>query len=207
MDHDERDERLGVGNRVPWKVERLPRGSASPIEYLAHGGLGGLVAITPILTGGGPGNGWRDLSLRSCAATPPAPFARQDRKRGMQRENRYENFSHDQESLGSGQQGHVIKFTWLCAFLKQSRGICQMKAGDRVIKDDGIIPSREIIAVFTKRSGVVRFAVEDDRGVVMIMRSAQLRLIDAKTAFQQHMLLGAPTVRSGARDTRFCRRI
>ena len=51
-----------------------------------------------------------------------------------------------------------------------------LEAGDHVIKDSGdYIFEGVIIAVFKKRSGAIRFAVEDDRGVVMIMNSQQLK--------------------------------
>lgn len=53
-----------------------------------------------------------------------------------------------------------------------------MDVGDRVIKDGGDYTFEGwIIAVFTKRNGAVRYAVEDDRGVVMIMHELQLRRV------------------------------
>jgi hypothetical protein len=51
-----------------------------------------------------------------------------------------------------------------------------MELGDRVIKDGGDYAFEGVvIAVFKKRSGAVRYAVEDDRGLVMIMNLQQLR--------------------------------
>jgi hypothetical protein len=49
------------------------------------------------------------------------------------------------------------------------------EVGDRVIKDGGDYTFEgTVIAVFKKRSGAIRFAVEDDRGVVMIMNPQQV---------------------------------
>ena len=50
-----------------------------------------------------------------------------------------------------------------------------MKVGDRVIKTGGDYTFEgEVVAVFKKRSGAIRLAVEDDRGVVMIMNESQV---------------------------------
>jgi hypothetical protein len=48
--------------------------------------------------------------------------------------------------------------------------------GDRVIKDSGdYVFEGVIVAVFTKRSGMTRYVVEDDRGVCMIMNEKQIK--------------------------------
>jgi hypothetical protein len=53
-----------------------------------------------------------------------------------------------------------------------------VEVGDQVIKDGGdYVFEGVIIAVFKKRSGAIRFAVEDDRGLVMIMNSQQLKKV------------------------------
>lgn len=51
--------------------------------------------------------------------------------------------------------------------------------GDRVVKDAGdYVFEGVIISVFHKRSGAVRFVVEDDRGLCFIFNAAQLRRVD-----------------------------
>jgi hypothetical protein len=51
-----------------------------------------------------------------------------------------------------------------------------LEVGERVIKDGGDYTFEGVtIAVFKKRSGAIRYAVEDDRGIVMIMNPQQLR--------------------------------
>lgn len=53
-----------------------------------------------------------------------------------------------------------------------------MKQGDRVIKTTGDYTFEgEIRAVVTKKSGVVRYVVEDNRGLLMIMSEAQIKLV------------------------------
>jgi hypothetical protein len=50
-----------------------------------------------------------------------------------------------------------------------------LKVGDLVIKTKGDYSFRgEIVAKFKKRSGAVRFVIEDDRGLLLIMNILQL---------------------------------
>jgi hypothetical protein len=52
----------------------------------------------------------------------------------------------------------------------------KLTIGDRVVKDSGDYTFEgTVIAIFQKRSGAIRYAVEDDRGVVMIMNAQQLK--------------------------------
>lgn len=47
--------------------------------------------------------------------------------------------------------------------------------GDRVIKQSGDYTYEgTVVARFTKRSGAIRYVVEDDRGLLMIMVAKQL---------------------------------
>jgi hypothetical protein len=47
--------------------------------------------------------------------------------------------------------------------------------GERVIKSSGdYVFEGEIVSVFTKRSGAVRYVVEDDRGLLLIMNAKQV---------------------------------
>jgi hypothetical protein len=51
-----------------------------------------------------------------------------------------------------------------------------MTIGDRVVKTGGDYTFEGIIiAVFQKRSGAIRYVVEDDRGLIMIMNPQQLK--------------------------------
>lgn len=62
------------------------------------------------------------------------------------------------------------------SYIKRAINEMIFNVGDRVIKNDGDYTFEgEIIAVFRKRSGVVRYAVEDNRGIILIMRDAQLK--------------------------------
>lgn len=50
------------------------------------------------------------------------------------------------------------------------------KIGRRVVKTAGDYRFEgEIVAAFTKRSGIVRYVVEDDRGLLLIMSPAQIQ--------------------------------
>ena len=50
-----------------------------------------------------------------------------------------------------------------------------IRVGDRVIKNSGDYTFEgEVVAVVHKRSGDVRYVVEDDRGLLMIMSLGQL---------------------------------
>jgi ABC-type uncharacterized transport system ATPase subunit len=50
--------------------------------------------------------------------------------------------------------------------------------GDRVIKTDGDYTFEGNIVAFKKKSGKIRIVVEDDRGVLMIMNSSQIKKVD-----------------------------
>lgn len=53
--------------------------------------------------------------------------------------------------------------------------------GDRVIKEGGDYTFEGVIvAVFRKKSGERRYVVEDARGILMIMNSAQIRVIESE---------------------------
>lgn len=52
------------------------------------------------------------------------------------------------------------------------------QVGDRVRKDEGDYTFEGVVrAVFTKRSGVIRYVVEDDRGLLFIFNSSQLKAV------------------------------
>jgi len=54
----------------------------------------------------------------------------------------------------------------------------EFKVGDYVIKRSGDYTYEGVIvARFTKQSGVVRFVVEDERGLLLIMGRHQLSLV------------------------------
>lgn len=54
----------------------------------------------------------------------------------------------------------------------------KFKVGDYVIKRSGDYTYEGVIvACFTKQSGVVRFVVEDERGLLLIMAPHQLSLV------------------------------
>ena len=68
-------------------------------------------------------------------------------------------------------------FNPVCGYASARRE-ARMNVGDRVIKAGGdYIFEGEIVAVFKKRNGVIRLAVEDDRGVVMIMNEGQVKVM------------------------------
>lgn len=55
-----------------------------------------------------------------------------------------------------------------------------LRVGDRVIKDSGdYVFEGEVRSVFTKRSGVARIAVEDDRGLLLILNEKQVEALHA----------------------------
>lgn len=56
------------------------------------------------------------------------------------------------------------------------------KKGDRVYKDTGDYSFEgEIIEVLTKRNGARRYAVEDDRGLLLIMNEKQITSVREET--------------------------
>lgn len=52
-----------------------------------------------------------------------------------------------------------------------------MNLGDKIIKDSGDYTFKgEIVSVFTKKSGVVRYVVENDAGILLIMSDKMIKL-------------------------------
>lgn len=51
--------------------------------------------------------------------------------------------------------------------------------GDRIIKDQGDYQFvGTIIGILTKRSGAIRYAIEDDRGLILIMNDKQFNIME-----------------------------
>jgi hypothetical protein len=49
--------------------------------------------------------------------------------------------------------------------------------GSRVVKDSGDYTFEgEVVAIFTKKSGSLRYVVEDDRGLLFIFNASQLHV-------------------------------
>jgi hypothetical protein len=62
---------------------------------------------------------------------------------------------------------------------------CTVGLRDLVVKDGGDYTFEgEIIGVFTKRSGAIRYAVEDDRGLILILNRSQFMLVPSIHDFQ-----------------------